>query len=161
MLTGDKIIQGLECCIFDECENCPHDEETACAENLQQEAINFIKSLQTENKQLQSDVITANHNLEHFKELWEADKAKAKETISKYIDKHNELILREKEIGDEAVTRFAEKLEVKARSFVIDSEGDFITSEIDGEFKFHSTFEDALKYLSKSIVKEWVGENND
>lgn len=93
-----------------------------------------IKRMQAENKQLQSDVITANQNLDHFKELWEADKAKAKEAISKYKDKHNELILREKEIQYEGAKAFAKFIIDEAENSVIPI--------------------DAIP----NLVREWVGD---
>jgi hypothetical protein len=41
-VTDNEIIKALECCLCDECEDCPHDEEIACVENLHQEAIDLI-----------------------------------------------------------------------------------------------------------------------
>lgn len=47
-LTADEVKKGLECCIFDECESCPHDEETVCVENLHQEALDLINRYEEE-----------------------------------------------------------------------------------------------------------------
>lgn len=47
-LTADEVKKGLECCILDECESCPHDDETACVENLHQEALDLINRYEEE-----------------------------------------------------------------------------------------------------------------
>lgn len=145
MLTDNEIIKAYACCNIQEyggCEECPCKQDGECiipskGFELEKAVCDVFNRLQAENKQLQSDVITANQNLEHFKELWEADKAKEKETISKYIDKHSELIHREKEIQNEGAKAFAKFLIDKAMHGVIPI--------------------DAIP----TLVKEWVGENND
>lgn len=75
----------------------------------------IIEALKMDINQLQSDVIIATQNYEHIKELWEADKLELKEAIKKYINKYNELTLREKDIKAEEVRKFAK--------FLIDQSG--------------------------------------
>lgn len=139
MRTADEIIKVFEGCNKADggmsCLDCPFRKYSpACIEKRNEAARDIIKRLQAENKQLQSDVITANQNLEYFKELWEADKAKAKEAISKYIDKHNELILHEKEIQHEGAKAFTKFLIDEAENSVIPI--------------------DAIP----NLVREWVGD---
>ena len=43
----------MACCICDECEDCPHNEETACVENLHQEAIDVINRQKAEIERFQ------------------------------------------------------------------------------------------------------------
>lgn len=51
-MTDNDIVKALECCICDECKSCPHDEETACVENLHQEAIDLINRQKAEIKSI-------------------------------------------------------------------------------------------------------------
>ena len=51
-MTDNEIIKALECCILCECENCPHDGETACKENLNQEILDLITRQKEEKEAL-------------------------------------------------------------------------------------------------------------
>jgi hypothetical protein len=53
-MNDNEIIKALECCICDECEDCPCDEEPACIENLHQEAIDLINRQKAEIERLNS-----------------------------------------------------------------------------------------------------------
>lgn len=68
------------------------------------------ESLIAENKQLKSDLIIAKQNYDHIRQQWQADRTKAKEAISKYINKHNELIVKEEQLRADAVKEFSKFL---------------------------------------------------
>ena len=63
---------------------------------------------------------------------------------------------REVEIFD-AIKAFAKQLVEKAKFFSIDSEGDFIDSEID-KYEIHDSFADSTIYLCEHVIEEWVGD---
>lgn len=124
MVTDEQIIKAFESCegedgIAPKCSECPisHTEDSNCFSFVRKGILEILKrqkadneALQTENKQLHSDVLIANQNYEHIKEIWEADKTRLSEKIKEYIDKHNELIGREAAIKAEAVKEVFERL---------------------------------------------------
>ena len=63
-----------------------------------------IEALQMENNQLQSDIIIANNNYEHIKELWNAEKERRKRVLD-----HLKAVLAERADHSEAVNEFAER----------------------------------------------------
>lgn len=68
-MKANDVVKGLECCIFDDCENCPHDEETACVENLHQESVDLIKSFKAEIKRLEANLKEALAEIEALKQI--------------------------------------------------------------------------------------------
>lgn len=69
-----------------------------------------LEALTAENKQLKSDLIIAKQSYDHIRQQWQADRTKAKEAISKYINKHNELIVKEEQLRADAVKEFSKIL---------------------------------------------------
>lgn len=69
MTDYNDTIKGLECCICDECESCPHDEETVCVENLHQEAVDLIKSYKSEIERLEANLKEALAEIEALKQI--------------------------------------------------------------------------------------------
>ncbi len=105
-MTDNEIKKALVCCILSECENCPHDEETACKENLNQEILDLINRQQAEIKEWKRVVET--WQIQHEKEKAEIERLK-KELNSKY-KWENMLDKKIKEVKSEAVKEFAERL---------------------------------------------------
>ena len=88
-MTDNDIIKAFECCICDECESCPHDEETACVENLHQEAIDLINRQKAEIKRLEDKLDTIKRELIETIPLIEEDiktaKAEAVKEFAKFL----------------------------------------------------------------------------
>lgn len=57
-MRDSEIMKALECCILSECENCPHDGETACKENLNQEILDLIDRQRAEIERLNKQNIS-------------------------------------------------------------------------------------------------------
>lgn len=121
-MTDEQIIKAYERCFtlgFDEstCYECPFYTATAkCTEDLRDSVLALInrqqtkiEALQTDNKQLQSDVINANQNWDHIKGLWEREKEKVEIAKQKVICACKML----KSAKSEAIREFAEKLKEK------------------------------------------------
>ena len=68
------------------------------------------ESLIAENKQLKSDLIIAKQNYDHIRQQWQADRTKAKEAISKYINKYSELFVKEEQLRADAMKDFSKFL---------------------------------------------------
>lgn len=108
-MTDNDAIKAYECCEGEDgcnpnCADCPLSPsgDNSCFNRVRKKVLEIVKrqkadneALQNENKQLQSDVLIANKNYEHIKEIWEAEKTRLSEKIKEYIDKHNELITKE------------------------------------------------------------------
>ena len=158
MTTDEKIIKAFELCegedgIAPKCSECPisHTEDGQCFTFVRKRVLEIVKrqkaenkALQTENKQLQSDVLIANQNYKHIKEIWDADKTRLSEKIKEYIDKHNELITKEAAIRAEAVKEFGETLKAHL--------DDFYYTEEDGLLETGD--------LIDTLVKERIGDYN-
>ena len=165
MVTDEQIIKAFESCegedgIAPKCSECPisHTEDVQCFTFVRKRLLEIVKrqkaeneELQTENKQLQSDVLIANQNYEHIKEIWEADKTRLSEKIKEYIDKHNELITKEAAIRAEAKKEFAEELIYKI---------------VNTPTKFESTYymyREGIAFRQNEIIdiiKEMAGADN-
>lgn len=83
---ANDIKKALECCIFCECDDCPHDEETACKENLNQEAFNLIAQYEAEIERLQkhNTVVAHKHYNDGIKDFWELLQVRGKELVDYY-----------------------------------------------------------------------------
>ena len=79
--------------------------------NAMRGAANSYKSraegLQMDNEQLHSDIVNANQNFDHIKELWEAEKEKVANTKTKVIEAYKKL----QTARDKAYNKFAERLQ--------------------------------------------------
>lgn len=84
-MKANDVVKGLECCIFDDCENCPHDEETACVENLHQEAIALINSYKAENERLEANLKEAFAEIEELKQINLHCKAETAKEFAKFL----------------------------------------------------------------------------
>lgn len=116
-MTDEQIIKASEYCSTDvrqnTCPKCAFYKKHRCSTlmlNAVSDLINRqqtkIEALQTDNKQLQSDVINANQNWEHIKGLWEREKEKVEIAKQKVIYACKML----KAAKSEAIKEFAEKL---------------------------------------------------
>ncbi|MBR5826281.1 MAG: hypothetical protein IKY78_04255 [Clostridia bacterium] len=132
-MTDNDVIKAFECCEKENgtspnCDECPASgsADSNCFSTVRKKVLEIVKrqkadneALQNENKQLQSDVLLANQNYEHIKDMWEAERTRLSEKIKEYIDKHNRLIGREAALHDEAVEDFAHFLIDKAENGAI------------------------------------------
>ncbi len=148
MVTDEQIIKAFELCegedgITPKCSECPisHTKDCQCFTFVRKRLLEIVnrqkaenEELQTENKQLQSDVLIANQNYEHIKEIWEAEKTRLSEKIKEYIDKHNELITKEAAIRAEAVKEVFERLK-KAGAYNNAGLTLFVEKDLDSIFK--------------------------
>ena len=124
-MTDEQIIKALECCATDDgndCFQCPYGNivyksgNGGCVNRCREEALDLInrqqtkiEALQTDNKQLQSDVINANQNWDHIKGLWEREKEKVESAKQKVICACKML----NTAKSEAIKEFAERLKSK------------------------------------------------
>ncbi len=65
-----------------------------------------VERLQTENEQLKSDIICANQNFDHIKQLWEKEKEKVENAKLKVIEAYKKL----QTAKTEAIKEFAKRL---------------------------------------------------
>lgn len=84
-MKANDVVKGLECCIFDDCENCPHDEETACVENLHQESVDLIKSFKAEIERLEANLKEALAEIEALKQINLHCKAETAKEFAKFL----------------------------------------------------------------------------
>ena len=108
-MTDNDTIKGLECCICDDCENCPHDEETTCVENLHQEAVNLIKSYKAENERLEANLKEAFAEIEALKQINLHCKSEAFKEFAKFlIDKAENGVIAIADLPDYAIEMVGE-----------------------------------------------------
>ena len=124
-MTYNDIKKALELCATldsGNCKKCPCreicNEDDGTLTKLTLDLINRqkaeIERLQMDNKQLQSDVINANQNWEHIKELWECEKEKV-ETAKQIAV--NVLVKRSKTTKSEAIKEFADSVKQELRFY--------------------------------------------
>lgn len=110
-LTAEQIKQALEFCANCECNDEKTEKECAlinmsfCKNYLRKQSLDYInrleaensrlqaqiEALQMDNNQLQSDIICANQNYEHMKELWNAEKESVKRANERFFNTNEKL----------------------------------------------------------------------
>ena len=139
-LTDKEIIKALECCIKDDCINCPMDINQKCL-SIYHHALDLI------NRQ-KSEIDSAKAKIEICAEVIERQD-KEIERLQKKVEELSEVLsdsirIRYKEAQSEAVKEFAERLK----------------TEIDIRPTHSKKQNECVFFLIDNLVKEMVGEEN-
>lgn len=118
-MTDNEIIKALECCINDDCDNCP-DTFGNCEHNAMRNALDLINRQKAEIEELQTDgetlaisLLNARKEIERLKdrnvELWGENRVACKKAKSEAIKEFAER-LKEKAYIDDGVTGFQDMI---------------------------------------------------
>ena len=149
-MTDNEIIKALECCINDDCDNCP-DTFGNCEHNAMRNALNLINRQQAEIEKLKIENQSLLNDENPYKLNYMECKEIAKETIE-CLGKYLDLVKRQQaeieklqkvndsftdigklysEIKVEAVKEFADRLQIRC----IKQDGCLWSSDIGAELK--------------------------
>ena len=129
--ADEDIIKALECCISCECEDCPHDEETACKENLNQEVIDLITCQKAEIEALIA----------------------GQETLQKYIAEKNAEIERLTTAYPKTIESI-KKMRDKAKAEAIKEFADRLTAELIAGGIYPAFVKGKIEKVKKEMVKK-------
>ena len=112
-MTDNEIIRALECCIEDDCDNCPWDEQTACIEYMKRDALYLIDSQKAEIERLKEQI---------GEYPFKCKVGSNSEIHSKSIEDYDSLI---GDISAQATKEFAERLK-EEQEFHVDECDNFV-----------------------------------
>lgn len=168
-LTDEQIKQALEFCANCECNDEKTEKECAlinmsfCKNYLRKQSLDYInrleaensrlqaqiEALQMDNNQLQSDIICANQNYEHMKELWNAEKERRKR-----VTDNLKAVLTERADHTEAINEFAERFLKKVH------DNHYLLSDRNNS-KGYGMFTVGIEQAVNETKKEMAGDSDE